>query len=172
MLLIISEVEHLFIGPLAFVFQAHVPDRPPCFLKGRDCVTCFFKNIPHIQPLKTDLTIFSPKLDSPLVFSVSVNPLVPSSFHMPSSYQILLFLPLLNLSCNPPYPNCLAQASPPLPWKKWNRLPDFLVPVFLSFTVLMATTELLYLQAFQGSLLPAGLATTQGSWYSSPCQAF
>lgn len=45
--LIISEVEHLFKCLLDFVFQAHVPDRLHCLLKGRDFLPCFLNKNPQ-----------------------------------------------------------------------------------------------------------------------------
>lgn len=63
----------IFMCLLAFVFQAHLPDRLHCFRKGRDWVTSFFKNT-QPQALETEFILFLPKLASPLVFSVLSEP--------------------------------------------------------------------------------------------------
>lgn len=129
--LIINGVEHLFICLLAFVFQAHLPDRLHCSLKGRGCVTSFFKNAPQPQPLKTELILFLPKLASPLVLSILSEPSWLFLLSMcPLAITSCYFYLLLNLSCTCPYPYCLAQASLPYPWEKRNHLPGVLVPIF------------------------------------------
>lgn len=161
----------IFMCLLVFIFQAQLPDRPHCFRKGRDWVTSFFKNT-QPQALETEFTLFLPRLASPLVLSaLSKPPWLLLSMGPWATMSCYVYL-LLNLSCHRPHPYCLAQASPPGPWEKRNHLPGFLVPIFFSYHSRFSWPPFLYLKAFQGSLLPAGLGTTQGPWDSSPCQPF
>lgn len=137
-------------------------------------ITCFLKNIPQPQLLKTKLTWFLLKPASPLVLSVLSELLWLLLSMCPLATKSYYFYLLLNISCHCPHLYCLGSDLPTLPLGKMKSSPRFpgLHLLLLSFTLLTAPTELLYLEAFQGSLLPARLITTQDPWYSCPCQPF
>lgn len=95
---IISEIEHLFKCLMTFVFQAHVPDRLYCLLKGRNFVPCFFNKNPQTQCIRTKLILFLPKPASPL--SGSPRWFLPFSTCLLGTKSCYFYL-LLNFSYSP-----------------------------------------------------------------------